>query len=247
MEENENVFDAAEAASGGADKEASTSESSTETEETSTESEGNEGEVPKDLDRKTPLHKDARFKRVVEEKNRLKRELAEARAQSQSRPEQKQQSPQQSKSKPSWFTKYFGDDEEAWQGFNEMTAQAKEQAKQEALAELNQQSESRAQEAQKWESWVTEQVENLEEEGESFERNALFKVMDKYKPTDDEGNLDFRKGLELLRMQKPESNVTEKRKAGAQATGAARNGSEPAKKSTMTPSDIRKWRAQEGF
>jgi hypothetical protein len=245
LTENNNIFDGAAAE---ASKEPDTSDSSTENVETSTGQEGSVEEAPKDLDDKTPLHKDARFKRVIEERNREraeKRELMERleRLEKERRPDAQKST----SSKPAWFAKFFGDDEEAWDGFQQMTASAKEQAKAEAIAELKREQETSSKESQKWQSWVNEQVESLEDEGETFDRNALFKVMDEYRPTDSEGNLDFKKGLELLKLKgsKP-SNIAEKRKAGAMAP-TSKSGSEPKKKDGLTSEDIRKMRAAEGW
>lgn len=220
--------------------ETSPAESSPDTEETSTESDGDEKveNVPKDL--KSALHKDARFKRVIEERNRLRRELEEAREAKQN---QRQEEPKAPSSKPAWFAKYFGDDDEAWQGFQQMTASAKTEAKAEAVAELKREQQETTQQADRWNSWVNEQVNTLEEEGESFDRNALFKLMEEYRPTDDEGNLDFRRGLEILNLKdaKP-SNIEAKRKAGSLANGPKKTVAEPSKKNVVTPNDIRKWR-----
>lgn len=250
LTDNSNIFDAV-ASETEDDKETATSDSSTENTDTSTESEGSIEEAPKDLDDKTPLHKDARFKRVIEDRNRERREKRELLAQieqlkrgaSSPNPETKT-----SATKPAWFAKYFGDDDEAWQGFQQMTSAAKEEAKREAIAELKREQETSSKETERWTSWVNEQVQTLEEEGETFDKNALFKVMDEYRPSDDNGNLDFRKGLELLKLKgtKP-SNMAEKRAAAAKATSTSRSGSEPTKKTGLTSEDIRKMRMAEGW
>lgn len=245
-----NIFDAA--AEEGS-KDTDTSESLTEDTETSTESDGSASqtleEAPKDLNDKTPLHKDARFKRVIEERNREraeKRELLERLE----RLEKGSPSSQQktSSSKPAWFAKYFGDDQEAWDGFQSMTASAKEEAKAEAIAELRREQETSSKEVQKWEQTNNERMDELEEEGESFDRNALIKLLVQRPIYDAEGNLDFRTGLEILkaRTSKP-SNIAAKREAGAKATGSAKGGSEPTKKSGMTSEEIRKMRMAEGW
>lgn len=251
LTENQNLFDAAtsEVEKKEDDTDTDTAASSPENVETSTGQDGSVEEPPKDLNDKTPLHKDARFKRVIEERNRERAEKRELLERLERLEKGNQPIPQKTTGqKPAWFAKYFGDDEEAWQGFQQMTSAAKEEAKAEAIAELKREQETSSRESQKWTSWVNEQVTMLEEEGEMFDKNALFKVMDEYRPSDDSGNLDFRKGLELLRLKgsKP-SNITAKREAGAKATGGARTGSEPQKKSGLTSEDIRKMRMAEGW
>lgn len=243
----ENVFDAA-ASENEAKKEDGTSESSPENAETSAGQDGGVEEAPKDLNDKTPLHKDARFKRVIEERNRERAEKRELLERLERLEKGGKEAQTKASAKPAWFAKYFGDDEEAWQGFQQMTSAAKEEAKAEALAELKREQETSSKESQRWTGWVNEQIEALEDEGETFERNALLKVMDEYRPTGEDGNLDFRKGLELLKLKgaKP-SNVAAKREAGARAHGSARGGAEPAKKTGLTSDDIRKMRAAEGW
>ena len=239
LNEGANIFDALPATE---EKEPEPSDSSPETEKPAGQGESIE-EAPKDLNDKTALHKDARFKRVIEERNREraeKRELLERLEKL-----EKGNQPTQTKTpttKPAWFAKYFGDDEEAWQGFQQMTASAKEEAKAEAIADIKREQESERNSSSKWDKWVNEQVESLEEQGETFERNALLKVMDQYRPTDDEGNLDFHKGLELLRLKgdKP-SQVEAKRKAAAM-TATPMKGSEPSKRNVVSRADILKWR-----
>lgn len=248
IEGGQNIFDAAVTEEKPKDNgtETETAASSTGSSETSTGQDGDKvEEVPKDLNNKTALHKDARFKRVIEERNREraeKRELMERldRLEKGNRPEAKPTAT----TKPAWFAKYFGDDQEAWDGFQQMTKIDSEAIKAEALAELKREQETSSKESQRWQSWVNEQVETLEDEGESFEKNALFKVMDEYRPTDDEGNLDFRRGLELLRYKEANksSDIEAKRKAGSMATGTKKSGAEPTKRNVVTASDIRKMR-----
>lgn len=243
--ENQNVFDAAETASteASAGTETDTSASSTETTETPAGQGGEEGgEIPKDLNNKTALHKEARFKRVIEERNRLRRELEDARKTQQERPQTATKSAPDGK-RPTWFTKFYGEGPEAddaWEGLNQL-AESKKDA---AIEAMKQEQRQASQESERWNGWVAEQVEALEDEGESFDRNALFKVMDEFRPTDDEGNLDFRRGLELMRMKnaKP-SSLAEKRKAGALAGTSVKNGTETAKKNYVTPKDIARMRA----
>jgi hypothetical protein len=207
---------------------------------------GQEGEVetpPADL--KGSLHKDARFKRVIEERNRLRREREELIEKLGSKePADRQDIKATSTAqKPAWFAKYFGDDQEAWDGFQQMSRAAKEEAKREALAEFQEQSRSSEEQSKRWQSWVGEQVQTLEEEGETFDKNALFKVMDEYRPTDDEGNLDFRKGLELLRLKTPQKDMGDRKKLADKLNGKG-SGSEPRKREgVVTPKDLARMRA----
>jgi len=236
----EDIFDAAESKA-----EAPTaSDSSTEKEETSTGTDGGAQEAAKDLKVEVPLHKDERFKRVIAERNQLRQEKAEwTKRMMERETESKATSkPTTSESAPAWFQKYFGDDKEAWDGFKAMSSADRDALKREIRDEIENETKTRDSESKKWDSWVTEQVQTLEEEGETFDKNALFKVMNEFRPTDDEGNLDFRKGLALLKRGSPASQTAEKRVAGAKATGTQKGTGEPGSKNFVTPADIRKMR-----
>lgn len=246
MIESQNIFDEVEASA--SKTETAPVESSAKEEETPTGQEGEIEEAPKDLDDKTPLHKDERFKRVIEERNRERQEKHELLARLEALENERRPEPSKSTSaKPAWFAKYFGDDDEAWEGFQSMTASAKAEAKAEAVAELRREQEQSSKEIQRWEKMNNERMDELEEEGERFDRNALTKLLLERPIYDSEGNLDFRTGLELLKLKDPKpSKVAEKRLAGAKATQMPR-GSEPKKSDGLTSAEIRKMRAAEGW
>ncbi len=242
LNENANVFDAAASAA----QEPEPSESSTETSEKPTGQAGDQ-ETPTDLKTGEPLHKDERFRRVIADRNRLRQERDEILERIQRLEENGKQpaqaQAQKSDSIPAWFANYFGTEAQAKEAWENLKPVDRDSLKAEIRDELRREQQAESQSTQKWDKWVNEQVETLEEEGETFERNALLKVMDQYRPSDAEGNLDFRKGLELLRFKgEPKGEAIEaKRKAGALAT-ATKTGSAPDKKNYVTPSDIKKWR-----
>ncbi len=172
------------------------------TEEATSQAEDKVEEVPNDLDDR-PLHKDSRFKEVIVQRNSYRDKYEALLEQANAKETTKETSSNATSTKPEWFKKVFGDDEEVWSGFQSMTSKAKDEAKKEALQEIEAK-QTEAQDTQKRANdWVEEQVSSLKETAGDFDRNALFKVMEKYKPTDDEGNLDFKAGLEILKLQQP--------------------------------------------
>ena len=199
-------------------------------------------EVPNDLDDK-PLHKDKRFKAVIEERNRLRdereqllRDQAEFYKEKAEKPEAKKES-----DKPEWFKRYFGDDEEAWAGFQSMTSKAKKEAKQEALEEFESKQTQAQENQKKANDWVEEQVSSLKETEGEFDRNALLKIMDKYKPSDSEGNLDFKAGLEILRLQPPENKEkSQARRKLADSLNSKSGKTEPSERGYQTAASLRK-------
>lgn len=214
-----------------------TQDSSPEAGQPEQESGGDVETTPNDL--KGDLHKDARFRRVIEQRNRLREQLREATAPKQ--PEQRQEQQQsQGQSRPAWFAKYFGDDDEAWEGFRQMTASARDEAKREALAEIRREADEKAADAKKWNDWVAEQKTDLMDEGEvadEQEWNRLCKVMDQFGPTTD-GRLDFRKGLAIMRQQFQPKGMGDRRKL-ADSMNTRPKGDAPRPK-VVTSADLRR-------
>lgn len=240
LTEGANIFDAAAATA--TQEEPETSESSNETEKPA--GQAGEEEAPKDLKPGEPLHKDERFRRLIADKNRLKQERDEMLDRI-SRLEQTQRAPERPQANepiPAWFANYFGTEAQAKEAWEHLKPADLNALKAEIRDDLRREQEAQTQSTQKWDRWVNDQVESLEEEGETFERNALLKVMDQYRPSDNEGNLDFRKGLELLRLKGEKPNQVEAKRKAAAMTGTAAKGSEPSKKNVVSRADILKWR-----
>lgn len=240
-EKQPNPFDEA------ASKAEEPSESSTEKDETPSGQEGTEvEEVPEDLNKDSrPLHKDERFKSLIAERNRLREEREQWLEEKAKFYEERATVTTKStevQSKPSWFQKYFGDDEEAWQGFQGMNAKAKAEAKQEALEELRQESRQQEEQQKYWQTWVQDKLNELKETEGDFNENELTDVMRRFKPTDEQGNLDFRAGLNILRLEK---GTQEKLKGVAKKKVAATLGTdkgktEPQDDDVITPEKLKK-------
>lgn len=198
-------------------------------------------EVPEDLDDR-PLHKDRRFKQVIEERNRLREEReALLREQAEFYKSKAETPTKKGSEKPTWFTKYFGDDEEAWEGFHGMTEKAKEEAKKEAIEAYKAEQAEAQDSVKRANEWVEEQVKELKDSGEDFDKNALFKVMEKYRPTDAEGNLDFKAGLELLKLQQPDAKEkTQARRKLADGLNSKPGKTEPTERNYQTAASLRK-------
>lgn len=122
-----------------------------------------------------------------------------------------------------------------------MTSEAKEEAKREALKEMESKQTEAQENAKRANDWVEEQITSLKDSGEDFDRNALFKTMEKYRPTDAEGNLDFKAGLELLRLSQPDGKekVQAKRKL-ADSLNSRPGKTEPTSRGYKTSADLRK-------
>lgn len=203
-------------------------------------------EVPKDLGEK-PLHTDKRFKTVIEERNRYREEAAqvrEAQAELERRLQdlERRPSPETQGTKPEWFKRYFGDDEEAWNGFQSMTRSAKEEAKREALQEFESTLTAEEKSLNEAREYNQSQMQSLRDEGEDFDVNELTAVMLKYKPTTEDDQLDFRAGLEILKLQKPKDGKPQARRQLASSLNQSKGAAEPQSKDYVTAADLRMMR-----
>lgn len=142
-----------------------------------------------------PFHKHPRWIERENELNSLKeqneqtaRELAEFR-------EQRKESADTQV--PEWFQELFGDNEVAYRKYEEHEKARTEEIKQRVIQEQEQARVQATQETQKWNQWVTQNLDRLEAEGKQFDRNKLINTMLEYKPTDENNNFDFRAGYKI--------------------------------------------------
>lgn len=156
-------------------------------------------EDKEDDDSSVPFHKHPRFKELIDEKNTLKDSLEAAMSEINKLKEPKE-NPEEIPKIPDWFSRIFGDSEEAWQNYYEQTKREKEEIVKTVFSALEKRQEKVKEEETKWNQWVDSEVKRLEESGEEFDRKELLKIMVDYTPSDNSGNLDFDKGLKLYKQ-----------------------------------------------
>jgi len=129
----------------------------------------------------------------------------------------------------------------------------KEQLKQELVQEQEQAQEQEQKEKEHWINWTNERLSEVEQEfkvdfsKDESKKNELSKVMLEYSPTDEQGNLDYRKGYRILQDlgKAKEAETTQKtqvKKNIADAT-VSKETSVKENKDFYTSSDLRKgWR-----
>lgn len=173
-----------------------------------------------------PFHKHPRWK-AQQEKSRLQEQtIEELKKELQSL---KQSAPQPKKEEiPAWFVETYGEDQALWSRYQSQEQARRQAIKEEIFRELEQRQQQQTQQSQKWDQWVEGQVAELEAEGLTFDRNELFAIMTKYAPTDGQGNLDFRKGHEILQLKgQPQNPSSAARKALAGKTAPTAGGAAP--------------------
>ena len=177
-----------------------------------------------------------------------KKEAAEARAEI-----EKLKSASTQTEPPEWWKKQYGDTPESKQRYATVVSKDGELdwIKQSILNELDQRSQAETAQATEANEYVDTQLQELTDEGEKFERNALLKFMVDFQGEfgagsllDQEGNYDFRKGLTLMRKLQPEEPEEDASKRLAGQAGRARSPVQGANKiPVVTRKDLRRgWR-----
>lgn len=222
------------------------------TEETKTEeppaSEGGEEEKPQENIQSEvkppPFNEHPRWRQLQqrsEEREEAYQELQEKQIELERQLKEKQQSQEPM---PNWFQEQFGDNPQVWQGFRDYNQVQREQLKAEILQEQQAVTQQQVEQAKYWENWVEDSIMTVEQEqgidlSQGQERNAYLKFMGDYRPTDDQGNLDFKRGWDLYSQTKsqPKQNVAEKKEVAAATMDEGKG--QPKKKDYLTPNDLK--------
>jgi len=201
-----------------------------------------EGDIlPED---QVPFHKHPRW---IERENELKilREGAEANAKEiadlKNLQEENAKRFEPSNAKvPEWFKELYGDNEIAWQKYQEHE-QAKEQEIETRILARQQEAQSRqTAETAKWNKWVEDEIAKLEATGAKFDRNELIKTMLDYRPTDENNNFDFQKGYKIYEALKPKEDPAHSNARKQLADATLKTSGEPKTKDYMTTPELRK-------
>lgn len=188
-------------------KEESEDEDKKSEDESDDESDNTDDEDNKKSD--VPFHKHPRFKQIIDDNNSLKKTI-EGLTSKQNEVNEKLS--KDSETIPNWFSELYGDNEKAWEMYNDRSKTERKEMKAEILEEIKQEQSKATEETNKWNDWVADEVQSLKDEGLKFNENKLMKVAVEYKPTDDKGNLDLKKAYNILQMQakKPKNNDRKK-------------------------------------
>lgn len=145
-------------------------------------------------EKEVPFHKHPRFQKLVRDKKEAetKNKDYEDRLQKLENPKVEEKLPPI----PGWFA----GDENDWQVYNQEQQARDEKIANNAVDKFNTQQQTKDSEVKKMENWVDEEVDKLQDDPDvgDFKRNELLKIMTDYKPTDENGNLDFQRGYKLM-------------------------------------------------
>lgn len=125
---------------------------------------------------------------------------------------------------PEWFPKSGNKqaDEQKYKEYLSYESGVKAQIKQELLEDQTKEALEKAAEEEKWSSWVNDSLDKLEDDGLKFDRNELQAVALKFLPSDEDGNIDFRRAYEIMTELKkttpPVQNTQARKDIGALST-----------------------------
>lgn len=141
---------------------------------------------------------------------------------------------------PDWFKELYGENDVAWQKYSEREVQREQEITQRILGEQQKAQKQQAEEVSRWNHWVDDEVGKLQKEGQTFDRNRLIKTMLDYRPTDEDGNLDFKAGMKIYQaLEEKETPSLDARKELADATMQTGSKGEKPKKDYMTSAELR--------
>lgn len=198
------------------------------------------GQGDNTADKQVPFHEHPRWKEREEELKELRAFKDEASSKL-SEFERKISKPSENTNIPDWFKELYGENEVAWQKYQEHSQQEREQMKKDILAEQEAKREEAQKEETYWNNWVEEGIRGLQSVGLEFDRNVLIKTMldNPKEVTNALGNFDFNLGYKLYREQNPISQVnTDARKRIADTTTKS-SSTEKRAKDYMTSNELR--------
>lgn len=197
-------------------------------------------------EKEAPFHKNPRWQQMREENQQLKSAMEEMSRWRQETDQRLQAPVKQAETKiPSWFIKFFGDNAELYQQFNQefvgdLRSSVMNELKQEQTRVATQQKE----ELSRWDKWVEDSIDKVQEKFDvqlnANTRNSFLKFVTTYLPTDQSGNVDLVKGWELynqLEQSKGQEKAEAKKALAAKVTSD--NKSEAPKKDFQTSQSLR--------
>lgn len=142
---------------------------------------------------------------------------------------------------PDWFKTLYGDNPEAYKLYQQQHDQEIQQVRQQVLGEIQENEKKQRDSQAYWARQVNEEFEKLEQAGKQFDREELKTVLMTYRPTNENGLLDFGKAYEILDNQKKAAvaaGQNQQRKRIADTTSPTPGGDTPAK-DYQTTADLR--------
>lgn len=192
-----------------------------------------------------PFHKHPRWQKLTQHNKELEATVNELMTFKQQMESQGQSIP--SGTIPEWFKNAYGDNPEVWKLYSGYDKEMRDGMKAEILKEIKAEQEKQTQEVTKWNEWVENQFDELEDTGKTFDRNAFRKfILDynqEYKalPLTEKGDIDISKCYDLMTKLNPPpiadtTKVEEKKKLAGKQSATSTT---PATDGAIALSDLR--------
>lgn len=187
-----------------------------------------------------PLHENPRWIKQQEKIRELEAQNAEINKYLQQVEQMAQE--EQSSERPEWFEELaLGDSDKAWSKYRQYENERLTRLKEEIIYEQQEAARQAQERRSSVENWVQDEIDRLKETNE-FDEQEFRNVMAKYRPTSDDGNLDFDAGMEIYQTMKsvnlPSKVKSQVRKRVAD-TASQSSGQGAKRKEYVTANDIR--------
>lgn len=206
-----------------------------------------EGEKNTPDDSNLPFHKHPRWKEMHDENARLKEEISSIRDDVQTRFSTLEKE-KETVNVPSWFSKLYGENQEAWEAYQEHITAERELIKSDLMREREEEHATATAEQKRWETWVANGLEKIEEKNnvdlhsktEEAKRKDFLKFTYEYLPTDSDGSVDFEKSWELYnKLNTNESSEKARARKAIASKTTSDDRAETKPSDILTPSQIR--------
>lgn len=195
------------------------SESSTETKVSAEESEKPSQGGDSNPEESLPFHKHPRWKQQLEENKALRQQLEELQTFRQQVEPLIPQAPAPSEPLPKWWVDLYGETPEAYQVYLSHEKEKEEALIEKAAQRIKSEEQRKIDEANNYNKWIESEMSAMESEGLKFNRNELNKFLVDFQaeygtlPLTANGQIDFRKGLQMFqKFTPPKTDVTEAKK-----------------------------------
>jgi hypothetical protein len=203
-------------------------------------------EEPKKPEENLPFHKHPDW---IKRERKLDERLAAIEARHQEELEALRKSiPQQQTVRPApqWFVNIYGDNPEAWKEYSSYDDERRKEIKEELRREIQEENKKSSREQQEIEKSIDNSIAELKEEGNEFDENELLRIAVKYQPSNEKGEIDLHKALEIyndFKANAPQSAAPTNAKKELAAASIKRT-PEASKKEFSTPKDFKgkNWR-----
>lgn len=182
-----------------------------------------------------PFHKHPRWQERERELESLRAEIESLKSST------KEEAPTENSRPDEWFKEAFGENEELWEKFSRYNASLKEETKAEVLQALEDRQRQSQDELQSLSAKFNADIQELKDEGKSFDEEELRQVAAEYFPTDENGIVSLRKAYgiyDAIRSRETDDRSRARKDLAAKTTSDDRGESQP--KDYVTSAEARR-------